>query len=342
VHLRARDYHPALGVFTALDPFEGVVDRPMSLNGYSWVEGNVPNMTDASGKAVEREKIVAGATSFSCRCGWIDWTHAGPIHALNLIRTVKNALNPQIYTDSNCKGVVFQTRLGTFTGYHMAVGGVELYGRPLFGNYLPWYFIPRNAGMSWQGISAQIFSDLVQEFERQEAASFNPVARTSGQSIEDLPSYAIGFYIAQRLEESGMADGYYQAVDKLAYIRDVIVNLDFMQQCEPIMDIELNKRIYDEIEPEQYRTGTNDRFVPVDRAPELDVLCQGIPRNASRIPLWLGLTSLLMHVYTDFRKPDGKQDCNDQAIQLPYPNDPNNPADKDLPDSLLLYKCGGC
>lgn len=43
VHLRARDYAPGLGTFTALDPFEGTAGRPMSLNGYSWVEGNTPN-----------------------------------------------------------------------------------------------------------------------------------------------------------------------------------------------------------------------------------------------------------------------------------------------------------
>ncbi|MCL4248817.1 MAG: hypothetical protein KJ065_11790 [Anaerolineae bacterium] len=49
VHLRARDYNPGLGIFTALDPFEGVAQRPMSLNGYSWVEGNVPNAGDPSG-----------------------------------------------------------------------------------------------------------------------------------------------------------------------------------------------------------------------------------------------------------------------------------------------------
>jgi RHS repeat-associated protein len=52
LYLRARYYDPAAGVFTALDPFEGVSARPMSLNGYSWVEGNVPNATDPSGKSM--------------------------------------------------------------------------------------------------------------------------------------------------------------------------------------------------------------------------------------------------------------------------------------------------
>ena len=45
----ARHLSPGMGVWLNLDPFEGLVDRPMSLNGYSWVEGNVVNATDASG-----------------------------------------------------------------------------------------------------------------------------------------------------------------------------------------------------------------------------------------------------------------------------------------------------
>lgn len=49
-YLRARYYTPQLGVFTALDPFEGISDWAMGLNGYSWVEGNVPNSTDPNGK----------------------------------------------------------------------------------------------------------------------------------------------------------------------------------------------------------------------------------------------------------------------------------------------------
>lgn len=50
LYLRARYYNPTVGMFTALDPFEGTYDIPMSLNGYSWVEGNVPNVVDPTGK----------------------------------------------------------------------------------------------------------------------------------------------------------------------------------------------------------------------------------------------------------------------------------------------------
>ncbi|MDX2161313.1 MAG: RHS repeat-associated core domain-containing protein [bacterium] len=49
VHLRARNYAPSMGVFTALDPFEGQPCSPMSLNGYMYVEGSVVNNVDPSG-----------------------------------------------------------------------------------------------------------------------------------------------------------------------------------------------------------------------------------------------------------------------------------------------------
>ena len=49
LYLRARYYDPGIGTFTALDPFEGMMDRPMSLNGYSWVEGNPINWSDKTG-----------------------------------------------------------------------------------------------------------------------------------------------------------------------------------------------------------------------------------------------------------------------------------------------------
>jgi RHS repeat-associated protein len=53
LHLRARNYHPGLGVFASQDTFEGSRDRAMSLNWYSWVEGNTPNFTDPSGYCLQ-------------------------------------------------------------------------------------------------------------------------------------------------------------------------------------------------------------------------------------------------------------------------------------------------
>jgi len=52
VYLRARYYNSSMGVFNALDPFEGEASRPMSLNGYSWVEGNPIMYVDSSGLCI--------------------------------------------------------------------------------------------------------------------------------------------------------------------------------------------------------------------------------------------------------------------------------------------------
>jgi RHS repeat-associated protein len=55
---RARYYNPAMGAFASLDPFEGIHNRPMSMNGYSYAENNPTNWTDPSGEFVN---IIAGA-----------------------------------------------------------------------------------------------------------------------------------------------------------------------------------------------------------------------------------------------------------------------------------------
>jgi RHS repeat-associated protein len=52
---RARHLSPGLATWLSLDPFEGLMDRPLSLNGYAWVEGNPVMNTDASGKQIRRD-----------------------------------------------------------------------------------------------------------------------------------------------------------------------------------------------------------------------------------------------------------------------------------------------
>jgi RHS repeat-associated protein len=60
LYLRARHYAPRLGAFPSLDPYEGSAARPMSLNGYSWVEGNAVNRTDPSGRTARFSKSYVG------------------------------------------------------------------------------------------------------------------------------------------------------------------------------------------------------------------------------------------------------------------------------------------
>ena len=65
LYLRARHYRPANGTFVSRDPFEGTMSRPMSRNGYSWVEGRVADGRDPSGMIGERPEHFAICTSQS-------------------------------------------------------------------------------------------------------------------------------------------------------------------------------------------------------------------------------------------------------------------------------------
>jgi RHS repeat-associated protein len=65
--LRARRYNTGLGTFASLDPFEGLEDEPMSLNGYSYVHGNPVNWTDPSGEILP---ILIGGILIGAVTGW--------------------------------------------------------------------------------------------------------------------------------------------------------------------------------------------------------------------------------------------------------------------------------
>jgi RHS repeat-associated protein len=48
-YLRARYYNPSEGRFTGRDPFDGMLEEPLSLNKYAYVHGNPINNTDPTG-----------------------------------------------------------------------------------------------------------------------------------------------------------------------------------------------------------------------------------------------------------------------------------------------------
>lgn len=81
VYLRARYYAPEMGIFPSLDPFEGIHSRPMSLNGYSWVEGNPIMNTDPNGNV---------AISPNSGCGIFDGLSSG---AVNLSGSTRQFVN---------------------------------------------------------------------------------------------------------------------------------------------------------------------------------------------------------------------------------------------------------
>jgi len=69
VYLRARYMNPSLGMFLSRDPFEGVMERIMSRNGYTYVEGNPINLSDPSGENPFAAAIALAANPFALAAG---------------------------------------------------------------------------------------------------------------------------------------------------------------------------------------------------------------------------------------------------------------------------------
>jgi RHS repeat-associated protein len=201
---RARYYSPELGIFPSLDPFEGGVQRPMSLNGYSWVEGRVINAVDPTGYALTRGQVESGEAQYSCNCGWIDWGHTDQrFNSIELLRNLQYAAN----NPGNFWG--FRYRSG------VTLGGTWL---ELFNDIA---IIPDNEikqrynsnPESIEALAISILMDGSETFEQNQAflEQFIP-GPDSGWSEEDLVSNLLGFYIGKR---------------------EVFNNLDFETQIKP-------------------------------------------------------------------------------------------------------------
>ena len=90
VYLRARYLNPKLGIFGSLDPFEGETSEPLTMNGYSWVEGNVVNRIDPRGKDSCKDiSYGTGKYTFECqnplsvRCLFSPYGGSGTFGSLN-------------------------------------------------------------------------------------------------------------------------------------------------------------------------------------------------------------------------------------------------------------------
>lgn len=214
VHLRARDYNPALGVFTALDPFEGLLDRPMSLNGYSWVEGNVPNgavgellgllngysyangnpvnLIDRSGMIPERDKITNEdfEYTYSCDCGWIDWKHADPnVTAIEVLDFVKRAM---LYLETNpgTSEVMIQ---GSDIQHEINVPGIG--SQPTYDKFI--VISSQMNRSNWLQVAMAIFRDIEYAHENSIWSHLGAISPTWTQfAEEDLTSNLIAFYRA--------------------------------------------------------------------------------------------------------------------------------------------------
>jgi RHS repeat-associated protein len=110
--LRARRYNAGLGIFASLDPFEGMMGRPMSLNGYGWVEGNTPNAVDPSGKflgavapavvpfcSVYLPVCIVGGVAAALFLVW--WLNKGAPMCAEALTELKDVFAPDIVGDED-------------------------------------------------------------------------------------------------------------------------------------------------------------------------------------------------------------------------------------------------
>ncbi|MBK8139223.1 MAG: RHS repeat-associated core domain-containing protein [Chloroflexi bacterium] len=127
VYLRSRYYDPDSGSFLSLDPSEGDITIPMSLNGYAYAYGNPLNSTDPSGMVVCSDLKPTVAQRGECFRKLFDlWLNFG------ITLTEEEALSPgakENWTSARVNNVyaavhAINGRLGGLT--NQAIGGTEM------------------------------------------------------------------------------------------------------------------------------------------------------------------------------------------------------------------------
>ncbi|MBF6334332.1 hypothetical protein IU450_00365 [Nocardia abscessus] len=128
-----------------------------------------------------RTGVEQGRYDFSTRCGWIDWDHASPHLAADLIGRVRQA--------SDAFGTASR---GEFSSPTM----VSEFGTVLSSASVQVRLLRALSGEEVLQVALAIFKRLSVDFEAQQA--WTDLVGQSSYAQEDLPSNLIGFYMAAR------------------------------------------------------------------------------------------------------------------------------------------------
>ncbi|MDX2139882.1 MAG: RHS repeat-associated core domain-containing protein [Chloroflexota bacterium] len=221
LYLRARHYRPSLGIFTSRDPFEGMAGRPMSLNGYSWVEGNVVNWNDPSGAIPSLGTIQNRTHTYSCNCGWIDLPHVylGLLVGIRIKQALEMPINYQMYN------AVERVRIVN-TSHNVGNGMISI------PNLIASYFVVNDDSLGEQSrrqaIGLGMFKNDLEGYE-----TFQDVINLTGESgfaEEDLPSYLIGYWLATHHLNNAEVDRLVELGSENSK-QDTRLNTELMQLC---------------------------------------------------------------------------------------------------------------
>ncbi len=166
-------YNPSSGRWLSRDPIE----EAGGLNLYGFVSNDSVNRVDVLGLS-GRSDVESGRLEYSCKCGWIDWSHATPEAPRSLWQQLQHGgLAPH--------GVRSRGRQG------FSVWAVQEQGR--WGFRVPFgggmYFVSNAADKKSAGLA--IWMDVSRRFE----TSQSNLGQSSGFSEEDLVSDLIAFYM---------------------------------------------------------------------------------------------------------------------------------------------------
>ena len=168
------------------------------MNGWNYGYGNPVNLVDPSGYAPNEPGIQEGRYSYTCNCGWVDWGHAKPTAARQLLS--------KVYFDPvNVPLPYLDTYKVIHVGMYRLIGGVGRYA------VVRKWMSPSDE----RKVALGIFRELTEEFENWQANAFRGIEEHflhSSFAEEDLASNLIGFYIAAldplyRVPESGKNPG---------------------------------------------------------------------------------------------------------------------------------------
>jgi len=190
IYLRSRYYAPETGRFLTRDTWQGDYYKPMSYNLWLYTYGNPVSYTDPSGYFPTKAGIEDEYYSYSCNCGWLDWGHAGP-------RTAKQIISKVYYEPRFEPGEILPNVPFTASNYKVVYVSLTQFD-PLFGR-IPIFTVSKFAVVrrhldlnTKQRIALSIFKNLENEFE----VAQGQLGASSSFAEEDLASNLIGFYIA--------------------------------------------------------------------------------------------------------------------------------------------------
>jgi hypothetical protein len=181
-----------------------------------YAQDNPLNVIDPTGMIPQHNSVSCGDHSFSCRCGWIDWGHAGPRTA----RAIKDRILADIVDDDGSPEYkVIDTGHASILP---PIGGLAVVRKDL-------------SRQARQQVALGIFMNLEEQVEDAQLAieKLTFGLTRSGYSLEDLPSNLISFYVAWMTAGGITMDQLKAIVKPRCHVLDETDSLEIFEALDP-------------------------------------------------------------------------------------------------------------